>query len=81
MKIIGYQVKKYSFTDERTGALVQGEGVNFYVTGTRDNVVGEFCDRIFVSQNKLGGYVPKVGDRIEIFYNRYGKVEMIQKVS
>ena len=80
MKIIGYQVKKYSFTDDKTGALIEGEGVNLYVTSTRDNVVGEFCERIFVGQSKLGSYVPKVGDRIDIFYNRFGKVDLVQKV-
>ncbi len=81
-KVIGYQQKDYSFTDERTGALVTGSGTTLYVVQDRKGVEGVACFSAFVSQQKLDLYDPCVGDEVEILYNRFGKiagVRLIQK--
>lgn len=81
-KVIGYQQKDYSFTDERTGALVTGSGTTLYVVQDRKGVEGVACFSAFISQAKLDLYDPCVGDEVEILYNRFGKiagVRLIQK--
>lgn len=81
-KVIGYQQKDYSFTDERTGGLVSGTGTTLYLVQNRKGVEGVACFSAFVSKQKLDLYDPCVGDEVEILYNRFGKVagvRLIQK--
>lgn len=83
-KVIGYQNKDYSFTDERTGALVSGSGTTLFVVQDRKGVEGVACFSVFVSKQKLDLYDPCVGDEVEILYNRFGKVagvRLIQKAT
>lgn len=73
MKLVGF--KHVCFTAKDTGALI--DGYNFYLTEERQDVEGVYAERIFVSKAKLAGYVPHVGDEIEIVYNRFGKVARV----
>ena len=73
-KVLGYQQKDYSFTDERTGRTVSGTGTTLYLVQNREGVEGVACFSAFVSKQKLSLYDPCVGDEVEILYNRFGKV-------
>lgn len=79
-KVIGYQNKDYSFTDERTGGIVSGSGTTLFVVQDRKGVEGVACFSVFVSQHKLDLYDPCVGDEVEILYNRFGKVDGVRLI-
>lgn len=73
MQIIG--IKPSSFVSERDGATING--VNLYVTYPMvgEGVQGMACERLYLTDNRLAqcGYTPRLGDEINISYNRYGK--------
>lgn len=79
MLIVGMQ--DVNFTDDRTGQQVIG--TSFYFTQQKDRVVGVFAGKMFVSNQKVAGlsYVPKVGDRVRVYFNRYGKPENFELVA
>lgn len=77
MKVVGFYKKAFTAQDGRTIS-----GINLY-TGKPIERDGEgvcMVNRDFVSDSKLGryGYVPKIGDDIQITYDRNGKVTDIQ---
>jgi len=75
--------KRTNFTAGDTGQVING--VNFYTVydSTADGLEGQMCERIFVTVDKLSkmAHNPKVGDSIEIIYNRYGKPEDFKLVT
>lgn len=73
MKVIGYQ---HSSFDTRDGNHISG--VFLFLSEERPNVTGVATERIFLSDQKLSGYSPKLGDDIRPFYNRFGKVDCIE---
>lgn len=73
-QIIGVEDRTYTFDEGKT--VVSGK--NIYMTTQRDKVTGYACERVFVSSNKLGDYVPRPGDYIDVLYNRFGKVQEIR---
>lgn len=54
-------------------------GWNIYVQCEDDKVTGYKCDRFYLGDGKCD-YQPQVGDRINVYYNRYGKVDSVQRV-
>lgn len=76
MTIIGYRDSKFTTP---SGENIQG--VSLYLTEPRNGVYGLACDRLFVSTNKLSGYIPVCGDEVQIFYNRYGKVDHLDLIN
>lgn len=55
-------------------------GVNLYVTYNIGKIgEGVAADRIYITTEKLArtGYSPKVGDIVNVSYNRWGKVEAV----
>lgn len=76
MKVIG--VRKYDYTSKRTNNTMKA--VNLYVTypGTPEKgYKGEICERLFCAESALQGYLPMLGDTIEVFYNKYGNIEKV----
>ena len=73
MKIIG--IKSSSFVSERDGATING--VNLYVTYPMagEGAQGMACEPLYLTDNRLAQcrYPPRLGDEINISYNRYGK--------
>ena len=72
MRIVGLEQKTFSFDDGKTVS-----GLYIYLTDKADNVEGLRTERIFISNAKLQGYSPALGDNINVFYNRFGKVQCI----
>lgn len=67
--------RNVSFTDRNgTGNVISG--VSFFITFTKEDVEGLMTDKLFLSAGRMSGvgYVPKVGDCVEVIYDRYGKV-------
>lgn len=77
MKIIG--IRSSSFTGEDK---TQISGTNIYLTYPLEKGEGFGAERIFVTDAKLAKwtYRPKVGDEVNVSYNRYGKCDGMSKV-
>lgn len=75
MKLIGFENKNFTFDDGK-----KVSGVNLYLTEARDGVTGTACERVFMSDAKIGDYSPVLGDEVEISYNRFGKAQRITKL-
>lgn len=77
MKVIGYKQSNFRAKD---GTAV--EGYNIYCTYPFNSPIadGEACERLYISDKRLNdcGYVPCVGDEVEVMYNRFGKVASIK---
>ena len=64
------------------GDGTQVSGQNIYLVYPLERGEGHGSDRVFVTNAKLSQwpYRPKVGDEVEVVYNRYGKVsEIVQR--
>ena len=77
MQLIG--CRKSDFKGDN-GELVSGW--NLYVLLDDDekkpNVIGNECDRVFLTDQKLGvDPTPYIGTQIEVVYNKYGKVSKV----
>ena len=77
MQVVGFKVSSFKAPD--TGAQING--YNLYLTEERDGVTGVSVERAFLSDRKMAGYVPQLGDHLELVYNRYGKVDSLRLVS
>jgi len=76
MKIIG--IRPSSFTgDDKT----QISGKNVYLTFPLEKGEGLGAERIFLTDAKLKDwkYQPKVGDEVNVIYNRYGRCDGMTK--
>lgn len=73
MKVIGYKQRK--FTAKDTGEVIRG--FNLYLTEEQTDVYGVACERVFLSEKKLGDYQPQLQDDVTLVYNRFGKVDRI----
>ena len=76
MDIIG--IRPSSFTGEDK---TQISGKNIYLTYPLEKGEGLGSERIFITDAKLNkwDYKPKVGDKVTVSYNRYGKCDGMSK--
>ena len=74
MQIIGIRPSSFIGDD---GAQVSGQ--NIYMTYPLEKGEGYGAERVFVTVARLAewSYRPKVGDEVEVVYNRYGKCSQI----
>lgn len=76
MEIIG--IRPSSFIGEDKTEI---SGKNIYLTYPLEKGEGLGSERIFVTDAKLNkwDYKPKVGDKVTVSYNRYGKCDGMSK--
>ena len=76
MKIIG--IRPSSFTGDQKEQI---SGKNIYLTFPLEKGEGLGSERVFVTDAKLVNWVykPRVGDEVNISYNRYGKCDGMTK--
>lgn len=76
MKIIG--IRPSSFTGDDKSQI---SGRNIYLTYPLEKGEGLGSERVYVTDAKLNQwtYQPKVGDEVNVFYNRYGKCDGMSK--
>lgn len=69
--LVGIRTIKFDGSDGKPVS-----GVNLYFTYEHEECEGVCTDRIFLSDAKFGkiSFVPGIGGRFQIVYNRYGKV-------
>lgn len=72
MKIIGIRPSSFK-GDDKTDI----SGKNIYLTYPLEKGEGLGSERVFVTDDKLNKwtYHPKVGDEVQVQYNRYGKCD------
>ena len=77
MQIVGVRPTQFKASQ---GDNVSGQ--NVYMIYPLDKGEGHGTDRVFLTDSKLvkGGYAPRVGDYIEVQYNRFGKCDGIVPV-
>lgn len=75
MTIVGFRDMSFKGND---GSQVSGR--QFFFTMKDDQVTGLTAGKFFLSAAVLAnvGYVPNVGDVVEVYYNRFGKVSHIR---
>lgn len=78
MRVLG--IKSGSFNDRETGNNIKY--CQIHVASEDKNVVGEAVDILKLSADLHEiGKALKPGDKIQVAYNKFGKVEIIQKLS
>lgn len=77
MELVGY--RRSAFTAQDTGERISG--YNLYLLGEEENVEGKMTERAFLSDKRLAGYIPRMGDEVELVYNRYGKISELRVLS
>lgn len=73
MKVIGIQSSSF---DTKDGKHISGKFL--FLSEERSNVIGVATERIFLTDDKLSGYSPALGDDIKPYYNRFGKVDFVE---
>ena len=76
MKIIGIRPSNFTGADN-----TEISGKNIYLAYPLEKGEGQGAERIFVTDAKLNKwmYQPKVGDEVNVSYNRYGKCDGMSK--
>lgn len=77
-EVLGY--KKVEF--EKNGNFISGFRIYLSIPFADGKGVGLSAENIFLSSKKLNemGYSPNLGDKLDLYYNRYGKVELVKLV-
>lgn len=74
--LVGYRHKSFKVAD---GTEISG--YELHLMGTDPSVQGETVERIFASDAKCKDLVPVIGHKIEVQYNRYGKIDIVLDVT
>lgn len=67
-------IKKVDYVSKKTGRPVQG--FSLWLSYERKDVEGTACDEVYVSNERISD-VPKLGDMVDVYYNRFGSVESV----
>lgn len=73
-EVVGYQHKELKFQDGNSCA-----GFYLFLSEKREGVNGVATERVFCSDKKIGTYAPRIGDHVNVYYNRFGKVDSVLK--
>ena len=71
--LVGFEAKTFTFEEGKTVS-----GFYLHTEEKRNGVTGMSVERVFLSQQKLDGYGPRLGDDVTIYYNRFGKPQGVQ---
>lgn len=70
-------IEKVDYDSRKTGRRVQGTNLHCIVGEPSDRCQGQRVERLYVKQD-IDCSSLAVGDRIEVFYNRYGSVDSVR---
>lgn len=74
-EVVGYARSEFKPQDKE-GTIC---GWNIFVQFEDPKVTGYKCDRFYLGDGKCD-YVPEIGDRINVYYNKYGKIDAVLRV-
>ena len=74
-EVVGF--RPYDMKAKDTGATLKG--VTVFVLADDPNVTGRMADKFSLSEKKLSanGWYPNLGEMIDLYYNKYGKVDYV----
>ena len=76
--LVGF--REVEFTDQKTGLRVHGYSLFLERNPTPDEKIqGVECVKQFISSRYIS-YVPCLGDKVRLLYNKYGKIGSIEIV-
>ena len=76
LTIIGY--KNVNFIKD--GKTIQGTSVHATIDGdTSNGITGKGCEQFFLSAERFPEFKPSIGARIDVRYNKFGKIESVIK--
>lgn len=76
-EIVGLKHSKW--TPQDSGREISG--YSLFMTEEREDVDGLAVERAFITDAKLKGYTPALGDVVNLIYNRFGKVDGVRLVN
>lgn len=74
-EVVGF--RRVHFTDTKQNKEIDGYTLFLQREPEDDQIVGLECAKQFIASEYVA-YTPQVGDRIQLIYNRYGKISSIQ---
>ena len=74
-EVVGFERTQFQAKDN--GQTISGW--TFHVEFEHKNTTGYRTDHFFLSDGKCD-YKPELGDKINIYFNRYGKIESVQRM-
>ena len=77
--VIGY--KNVDFKSKEGSAI---KGTSLYTTIDGDagnNITGKGCESFFLSAERFPEFKPAIGSRLDVRYNKFGKVESVTRVN
>ena len=75
-QVVGFQ--RVSGTSKNTGNPYSGYQI--FLTYQSPKVSGYGSERVYIGDQALNGFVPELGQRVELRYNRWGNVSEIKVV-
>ncbi|MEA4896599.1 MAG: hypothetical protein VB064_15250 [Oscillospiraceae bacterium] len=76
MKVIGF--KRVDFVTPEKDTIKGHKVFCTYSDADDKNLIGTACEDFFITDTKAAGWMPKIGDEVEIVYNKYGKIDKIR---
>ena len=75
--VIGY--RNVNFTKD--GKDIKGIKLHTTIEGdTANGITGKGCEELFLSAEKFPDFKPQLSQKIDIRYNKFGKVESVKAV-
>lgn len=75
MKYLVLGIQDVNYVSKKTGKKVQG--MNLHCMFKQKNVIGESVEKLYISSN-IDSPIVKVGDEVDVFYNRFGSVDEVR---
>lgn len=73
VKVVGKKVLNFTTED---GKVI--DGAHYYVTYEEDGIEGLAAEKFYISSSKLNTNVVSVGDSLNIYFNRLGKIDKVE---
>lgn len=73
VKVVGK--KNLNFKTEDGKSI---DGAHFFVTYEEEGIEGLAAEKFFISSSKLNPMVVSIGDSLNIYFNRFGKVDKVE---
>ncbi len=72
-------IEKLNYISKKTGQPVRGTNLHMVYPSTTDRVTGNLVERLYFPE-RIDTSKVSVGDRLDVYFNRYGSVDSFQTV-
>lgn len=78
MKVIGFRKTEFDAPANGNMPAQHIKGYKVFCTFDDKGVDGSACVDFFISDYKAQGWIPTLGEEIELVYNKYGKIDRVE---